>query len=82
MSLTMLQKLNPVAGSFLLGSKILIEYIFLREVSYFLQIRWRWSAFAILQLFYPFYVIAIGLLANFLSFSWKGRRLESLTVNK
>lgn len=81
-ALMVLQKMNPIVGSFLLCIKILVEYIFLREVSYFLQIPWRWSVFAILQVIYPFYVVIIGLLSNFLSFSWKGRTLKSLRVNK
>jgi poly-beta-1,6-N-acetyl-D-glucosamine synthase len=81
MTLLVLQKIDPIVGSFLLWIKVLVEYIFLREVSHFLQIRWRWSAFAILQVLYPFYVVTIGLLSNFLSFSWKGRTLKSLTVN-
>jgi poly-beta-1,6-N-acetyl-D-glucosamine synthase len=67
-------------GAVLLTAKILVEYIFLKELSSFLWIPWRLPAFAILQVLYPFYVVAIGLLSNFLSFSWKGRTLKSLTV--
>lgn len=78
--LMLLNQIDPQVGVFLLVAKMLVEYIFLKGVSSFLWIPWRWSAFAILQVLYPFYVVLIGLLSNFLSFSWKGRTLKSLTV--
>jgi cellulose synthase/poly-beta-1,6-N-acetylglucosamine synthase-like glycosyltransferase len=53
--------------------KMLLEGIFLIRVCRFLDVRWHWFAFLVLQLVYPVYVIMIGLLSNVLSFRWKGR---------
>ena len=73
-------QIDPKLGAILLMTKIIVEYIFLQQVSSFLLLRWSWLAFILLQVLYPFYVVAIGLLSNFLSFSWKGRTLKSFTV--
>ncbi len=73
-------QIDSQIGAVLLIAKIVVEYIFLQQVSHFLSLRWSWPAFVLLQVLYPFYVVAIGLLSNFLSFSWKGRALKSLTV--
>jgi cellulose synthase/poly-beta-1,6-N-acetylglucosamine synthase-like glycosyltransferase len=62
----------------LLSIKIIVEFIFLKKVSHFLRIPWRWSVFLVLQVFYPFYVVFIGLISNFQSFEWKGRTLKSI----
>lgn len=80
-ALVVLHLVNPIIGSVLLLSKVIIEYILLKQVSNFLFIRWRWVTFVGLQILYPFYVVTIGLLSNFLSFSWKGRTLKSLIVS-
>ncbi len=83
-ALPVLMVLGPMdlqTGAFLLIAKVLVEYIFLQQITSFLFLRWSWPAFILLQVLYPFYVVAIGLLSNFLSFSWKGRSLKSLTVN-
>ncbi|MEO7988842.1 MAG: glycosyltransferase [Chryseolinea sp.] len=73
-------QIDSQMGSVLFMAKILVEYIFLQQVSSFLLLHWSWKAFILLQGLYPFYVVTIGLLSNFLSFSWKGRTLKSLTV--
>jgi biofilm PGA synthesis N-glycosyltransferase PgaC len=58
----------------LLFLRIGAETIFLRSVSSFLKTRWNWAAFLILQAVYPVYVVAIGFLSNFASYSWKERK--------
>jgi poly-beta-1,6-N-acetyl-D-glucosamine synthase len=57
----------------LLVGKIMLEAIFLHRISIYLGIRWSWPAFIVLQIIYPVYALAIGILSNFLSFRWKGR---------
>ncbi len=61
--------------------KVLVELIFLRTTSRYLGVSWNWAAFLVLQVFYPWYVLGVGLLSNFLSFEWKGRKLKSLTIS-
>jgi biofilm PGA synthesis N-glycosyltransferase PgaC len=53
--------------------KIVGESFLLMRFCKFLKMRWSWSAFFALQLIYPVYVIAIGLLSSFITYSWKGR---------
>jgi len=62
-----------VAVLVLLVSKAMVEGIFLHAVAQWCGIRWSWRAFFLLQLFYSWYVVLIGLAANFLKVSWKGR---------
>jgi biofilm PGA synthesis N-glycosyltransferase PgaC len=59
----------------LLAGKAFIEMAFLNRVCRFLQISWNWPAFFILQVIYPFYVVGIGVASNFMSNSWKGRKI-------
>ena len=61
---------------FLVITKSFLELCFLFSVSRFLKIRWSWISFFILQLLYPFYVIIIGMAANFFSVFWKGRKIN------
>lgn len=58
---------------FLMVVKLALEFMLLYPVTFFLQIRWRWIPFLILQVVYPFYVIAVGLLAQRQVVSWKDR---------
>ena len=62
-------------------SKASFEFLFLERVTKFLSLRWNWVSFAILQVIYPVYVVFIGVLSNFKSFEWKGRKLKSLTIS-
>jgi biofilm PGA synthesis N-glycosyltransferase PgaC len=57
-------------------SKALIEYFFLNRVCRFLGVSWNWPAFLILQVVYPVYVIGVGVVSNFKSNSWKGRKIN------
>ena len=68
-------------GVILMLSKASLEFIFLDKVSRFLSLPWNWVSFAILQLMYPLYIVIVGVLSNFNSFEWKGRKLKSLTVS-
>jgi cellulose synthase/poly-beta-1,6-N-acetylglucosamine synthase-like glycosyltransferase len=62
----------------LLAIKIFMEAVLLRSFCDFLQIRWNWVAFFSLQILYPLYVIGIGIMSNFSSYIWKGRKYESV----
>jgi hypothetical protein len=68
-------------GLFLVLTKAILELLFLKNVARHLSLKWSWVSFFILQLIYPGYVVTIGLLSNFNSFEWKGRKLKSLTVS-
>jgi poly-beta-1,6-N-acetyl-D-glucosamine synthase len=54
-------------------TKMILEYLFLNSVAKRLRQPWNWLPFFFWQVFYPFYAIFIGLLANFTSYKWKGR---------
>jgi cellulose synthase/poly-beta-1,6-N-acetylglucosamine synthase-like glycosyltransferase len=74
LELTQPQKwLLPIA--IVLMGRAIAEAYFLKTVCRFLQVRWSWVAFLVLQVLYPFYVVGIGLFSNFLPNSWKGRRI-------
>jgi biofilm PGA synthesis N-glycosyltransferase PgaC len=60
----------------LAGSKLFVEMIFLFPVCRFLGIRWSWTSFILLQLFYSPYVIAIGFLSRIVAVRWKGREVS------
>jgi cellulose synthase/poly-beta-1,6-N-acetylglucosamine synthase-like glycosyltransferase len=66
--------LQVMAAVFLCG-KALAELWFLRPVSKFLGLRQRWLAFVVLQVVYPPYVLATGLLGGFVPNNWKGRKM-------
>lgn len=59
---------------FLLLAKWVLEFLFLYAVHLFLKLRWHWLSFFLLQLCYPFYVIAVGAQSLFVRVEWKGRR--------
>lgn len=59
---------------FLLLAKWVLEFLFLYAVHLFLKLRWHWLSFFMLQLCYPFYVVAVGAQSLFVRVEWKGRR--------
>jgi poly-beta-1,6-N-acetyl-D-glucosamine synthase len=61
---------------FLLGSKILLEYIFLFRLSFYFKLKFSLVQFLVLEMVYPFYVLYIGIMCNFSSYRWKGRKLD------
>jgi poly-beta-1,6-N-acetyl-D-glucosamine synthase len=58
---------------FFLATRFVLEALLLLRVSRFLQHRWSWLAFTVLQFAYPLYVLTIGLTSNFIRHRWKGR---------
>lgn len=58
----------------ILFAKIAIDGIFLWRVSSFLQSKFSFLPFLLLDFVYPCYVIAIALLSQFFSYQWKGRK--------
>jgi poly-beta-1,6-N-acetyl-D-glucosamine synthase len=64
-----------IVVSAILVFRFAMEAIFLRSVCRFLQVKWRWSAYVLVQLFYPYYVAGTGLFSNFMSVTWKNRRI-------
>jgi biofilm PGA synthesis N-glycosyltransferase PgaC len=63
-------------AAIILASKAAVEMVFLYRVCGFLRLSWNWPAFLILQIVYPWYVIGIGVASNFMSNSWKGRKIS------
>lgn len=61
----------------LIFSKILLEFILLKNALEFLNKKLNLLKFMVLQILYPFYVIYFGVAANFGSFSWKGRTYKN-----
>jgi poly-beta-1,6-N-acetyl-D-glucosamine synthase len=62
-------------GVMLISTKLLLEFLFLYQVTVFLRLPWRWSSFFSLQFIYPIYVCWVGLLAQGKQFVWKGRKV-------
>lgn len=57
-------------------TKILLESVFLFPVAGFLDVRWRWHHFLLMQFLYPPYVVVVTLLSLTAGFEWKGRRMK------
>lgn len=68
-------KMDLKIAFFLIASKIVLEFIFLSKVCTFLKVKWRTIYFLLLQLIYPLYVIVIAIASNFISTSWKERKI-------
>ena len=73
--LTLAHKLDSKTAFFLLGSKVVIEFIFLSKVCAFLKVKWRTLYFLLLQFIYPFYIVFIAIASNFISPLWKERKI-------
>ncbi len=58
---------------FLISLKIILEAAFLLQVCKFLDTRWKWAGFIVLQVTYPIYVIAVAAVSFFRPFEWKNR---------
>lgn len=65
--------------SVLMGTKLLVEFLFLYQVFNFLKLKWSWTSFLALQFIYPFYVFAVAVLSQKKSFVWKGRTTKQGT---
>lgn len=69
--------IEPVWLIFLLiVVKMSLEIALIYPVARFLGAKWTWSAFLILQLIYPLYVIGIGIMSLGMTYQWKGRSLS------
>jgi len=53
--------------------KIIVDYIFLKNVMIFCKLRLSNSMFLLSELLYPFYAIFFGVIVHFGKFTWKGR---------
>jgi cellulose synthase/poly-beta-1,6-N-acetylglucosamine synthase-like glycosyltransferase len=60
-------------AGFLLMGKFILDFVFLFNAGKFLNEKVRLIPFLAIQALYPFYVLGIGLAANFSGYSWKGR---------
>lgn len=65
----------------LILTKASVELFFLKKVTQFLESKWTWAGFVLLQVIYPGYVVATAILSRFNSFEWKGRKLNSVTLS-
>ncbi len=54
--------------------KLIVEFMFLYHIALWLNIRWHWPSFLLLQLLYSVYAVGIGIASLFLRASWKGRK--------
>lgn len=52
-----------------------LEFIFLHSITTFLKKPLTLGRFVAVQLVYPFYIVVIGVAANFGYYEWKGRRI-------
>jgi poly-beta-1,6-N-acetyl-D-glucosamine synthase len=59
-----------------LAARFPAELFFLFPVCRFLNVRWHWPAYFLLQFIYPFYVVGTGLFSNLISVNWKDRRIN------
>jgi len=69
--------IDPNATGALVAIKILVEGVFIAWMARFLDRPFSATAFLIIQLFYPFYVLIVGVGSLFLSYQWKGRKYSS-----
>jgi len=54
--------------------RLILEFFFLKPVTKFLGISFSYPSYLLLQIIYPFYVVIVGVLANFGHFVWKDRK--------
>jgi biofilm PGA synthesis N-glycosyltransferase PgaC len=69
--------LSITLGLSLLLIKAVVEWFFFIPVLRLLRLPFNLAAFIALQFIYPYYVVAIGLLANVVGYQWKGRGYNS-----
>lgn len=73
LGLIVLSALHPGLTPGLIILKIFLEGVFIAWVARFLERRFYWPAFVVLQLAYPFYILLVGMLSLLLPHRWKGR---------
>lgn len=57
----------------LLCIKFILDYVFLKKVMIFCNLRLNYSMFLLSELIYPFYAVFFGTIVHFGNFTWKGR---------
>jgi hypothetical protein len=60
----------------LIFGKAFLEWQFISRVTGWLNVRWHWPAFILLQIVYSFYAIGVGVGSNFMKAEWKGRAVS------
>ncbi|MEQ6119279.1 glycosyltransferase [Reichenbachiella sp. MALMAid0571] len=56
-----------------LASKAIIDFLFMRIATKFLDVKSQLLSFFLLEIIYPFYVVFFAIASNFGKYSWKGR---------
>ncbi len=56
-----------------MGIKIFLDYIFLKKVMYFCNLRFQFWVFALCEFLYPIYALFMGISVHFGDYQWKGR---------
>lgn len=65
---------NPNLTGLIVAIKIFAEGVFIAWMARFLDRPFSILAFIVIQVFYPFYVLIVGIGSYFLSYQWKGRK--------
>jgi hypothetical protein len=65
---------TPLPFTYLLAAKGILELVILFMYARFFSIKFDILSFVILQIVHPLYVLLIGGLSHFLTFTWKGRK--------
>lgn len=63
---------------FLLGVKLIFDYIFLRNIMNFFGRKMNVGIFTISSLIYAFYALLFGITANLAGYRWKGRKYRRI----
>lgn len=74
LSLVVANILSPSVTLILVAMKVFMEGVFIAWMARFLDRPFNGLAFLVIELFYPFYVLAIGIGSLFIPYRWKGRR--------
>lgn len=77
LSLPVLVFTNVLSGYLVLAllvGKALLEFKFLHTVISWLNVKWNWLAFVLLQFSYSLYAVSVGLTSNFIRSVWKQRK--------
>lgn len=74
LALLITNAVTPDASLSLVVLKVMAEGVFIAWMARFLDRPFNGLAFLLIQLFYPFYVLGIGVGSLFMPYRWKGRR--------
>ncbi|MDP3313265.1 glycosyltransferase [Lutibacter sp.] len=65
-----------IAALFIYFSKLLIDFLIIRQTAQFLNNKKSLRYFLIISLVYPFFIVYIGLFSQFKNYEWKGRKFK------